>query len=219
MKNSRLDHIVIGAATLEQGVDYVRTVLGVTIAPGGKHTKMGTHNCVMSLRHDVYLEVIAIDPDAEGPLRPRWYGLDDPFVRARLQRQPALLTWVVNNSDIELLGSESAFPFGVVTPMWRGDLEWSITIPADGGLPAAGMLPTLLQWRSSSHPTCGMSDTGCKLQRLELYHPQIDWIESILASVGAIDCIGRHSLPVNAAPYLVAHIMTPFGVRQMSTQH
>jgi hypothetical protein len=219
MESSHLDHIVIGAATLDEGVAYVRSTLGVTIPPGGKHTKMATHNCVTSLGHDVYLEVIAVDPNAEAPLRPRWYGLDDPFVIARLQRQPALLTWVVNSTDIESVVAQNSFPFGAITPMCRGDLEWSITIPADGGLPSAGMLPTLLQWRTDDHPASLMADTGCTLQRLELYHPQIEWIESILVGVGAIDCIERNSLVANATPYLVAHIMTPSGIRQLFSHH
>ncbi len=217
MKSSHLDHIVIGAATLDEGVEYVRSTLGVTIPPGGKHTKMATHNCVMSLGHDVYLEVIAVDPNAEAPLRPRWYGLDDPFVVARLKRQPALLTWVVNSADIVSVVAQNCFPFGAVPPLCRGDLEWSITIPADGGLPADGMLPTLLQWRTDDHPARLMADAGCTLQRLELHHSQIEWIESILVDVGAIDCVERNPLAANATPYLVAQIMTPSGLRQLSS--
>ncbi|MDH3376765.1 MAG: VOC family protein [Gammaproteobacteria bacterium] len=219
MKTSCLDHIVIGAATLDEGVAYVRSKLGVMIPPGGNHTKMATHNCVMSLGHDVYLEVIAVDPNANAPLRPRWFGLDDPYVKARLQRQPALLTWLVNCANIESVVAQNSFPFGAVTSMCRGDLEWSITLPADGGLPAAGMLPTLLQWRTDDHPARRMADTGCTLQRLQLYHPHIEWIESILAGVGALDCIERNSIAANATPYLVAHIMTPSGVRQFFSHH
>jgi hypothetical protein len=44
-----LDHIVIGAATLEDGVRFVKQKLGVDIPPGGKHPLMSTHNHVMQL--------------------------------------------------------------------------------------------------------------------------------------------------------------------------
>ncbi|MEO7742546.1 MAG: VOC family protein [Usitatibacter sp.] len=44
-----LDHLVIAAATLEEGVRYVEAQLGVTMGPGGKHATMGTHNRLLSL--------------------------------------------------------------------------------------------------------------------------------------------------------------------------
>ena len=75
--NTRLDHIVIAAADLDSGADYVNEKLGVDIPPGGRHEMMGTHNRVMSLGNDIYLEVIAINPDMDSPQCPRWFGLDD----------------------------------------------------------------------------------------------------------------------------------------------
>lgn len=41
---TRIDHLVIGAADLTQGIDYVNECLGVDIPYGGAHEKMGTHN-------------------------------------------------------------------------------------------------------------------------------------------------------------------------------
>ena len=59
---NRLDHIVIAAASLAQGGDFLRELLGVDIPAGGAHDAMGTHNLLMQLGEDRYLEVIAIDP-------------------------------------------------------------------------------------------------------------------------------------------------------------
>ena len=84
----QLDHIVIGAKTLEQGVVFVKNVMGVEMPFGGVHRQMGTHNHLMQLGKDVFLEVIAVDPDGDRIERPRWYGLDDPFVKERIERQP-----------------------------------------------------------------------------------------------------------------------------------
>lgn len=72
-----LDHLVIGAASLEAGVEYVKEVLGVDIPAGGHHEKMGTCNHLMQLGKDVFLEVIAIDKTLAAPSRPRWYGLEN----------------------------------------------------------------------------------------------------------------------------------------------
>jgi len=44
---TRIDHLVIGAADLTQGIDYVKECLGVDMPYGGEHEKMGTHNHLM----------------------------------------------------------------------------------------------------------------------------------------------------------------------------
>ena len=216
--NTCLDHIVIGAANLEQGVTYVREMLGIEIPPGGEHVHMGTHNHLMQLGNEIFLEVMAINPKAVAPNRPRWFGLDDPFVKAQLEHQPRLLTWVVNTADITLLQQQSTFNFGAIASMNRGDIEWLITVPADGSLPGAGMLPTLIEWRNYPHPSNRYPDLGCSLQRLEIYHPNLDWLKLILESIGAQECVELYSLSANVAPYMVAYVQTPSGVKQLSSK-
>ena len=216
--NTHLDHIVIGAATLDEGVRYVKRKLGVDIPPGGEHPQMGTHNHVMRLGDDVYLEVVAVNPAAAAPDRPRWFGLDDPFVCACLRHQPRLLTWVVNTADVAQLVQKSSYPFGPIEALSRGRLEWLITIPEDGGLPASGLLPTLIQWRVDSHPARRMANLGCELRGLEIYHAQMDWLGSILAEIGASPHIDLHALKKNTPPCLVAHIETPSGLKTLSSR-
>ena len=41
---SQIDHLVIAAHSLQQGVEWCESVLGVTPAAGGEHEKYGTHN-------------------------------------------------------------------------------------------------------------------------------------------------------------------------------
>lgn len=216
--NTRLDHIVIGAANLEQGVKYIRESLGIDVPPGGEHFHMGTHNHLMQLGNEMFLEVMAINPKAAAPNRPRWFGLDDPFVKTELERQPRLLTWVVNTPDIALLQQQSKFNFGAIASMNRGDIEWLITVPDDGNLPGAGMLPTLIEWGNDFHPSDRYPDLGCSLQRLEIHHPNLDWLKSILESIGANQCVELFSLPANVAPYLVASIETPSGLKELSSK-
>ncbi len=66
-----IDHLVAAAGTLEQGREWLAGRLGVAPQPGGRHVLMGTHNLVLRLGADVYLEIIAIDSAAEAPARPR----------------------------------------------------------------------------------------------------------------------------------------------------
>ena len=73
---AELDHIAVVAPDLAAGVAWVREALGVEMPPGGRHPEMGTHNHLVGLGPDVYLEVIAIDQDAAAPRHRRWFGLD-----------------------------------------------------------------------------------------------------------------------------------------------
>jgi hypothetical protein len=50
----QLDHLVIAAATLEEGVAWCEATLGVTPGPGGKHPLMGTHNRLLSIATAVF---------------------------------------------------------------------------------------------------------------------------------------------------------------------
>lgn len=212
-----LDHIVIGAAALEQGVAYVKEQLGVEIPKGGEHAAMGTHNHLMQLGGEVFLEVIAIDPKAPAPSRPRWYGLDDPYVRCRLARRPQLLAWVVNTTDIARTQERTAFSLGAPVPVSRDDLSWLFGIPDDGRLLAGGMLPYFIQWPAGVRPAGRMADRGCRLIRIEIHHPRVEWLSSILSAMDAERFVSLNRLPDNASPILTVRIDTPTGIKALRT--
>jgi hypothetical protein len=95
-----LDHLVVAAATLADGIDYIAEIAGVTPQPGGKHAAMGTHNALVRLSERTYLEIIAIDPEGTRPPRPRWFGLDGIALQAELTERPRLIHWVARTTDI-----------------------------------------------------------------------------------------------------------------------
>ena len=208
---NNLDHIVVAASSLQQGVDYVHEILGVEIPVGGFHQTMGTHNHVMQLGNDAYLEVIAIDPDAEPPRHPRWFGLDEALVRAAVQQQPRLITWVMNTADIHQVVDTAGFEIGTPTALSRNDLKWEIALPNDGRLLAGGMLPYCIQWHSTPHPSQGMADFDCLLQSLTIHHNRPRWITARLDAVGASHLVDVEAIDDSEAPYLSAVIDTPAG--------
>lgn len=216
--NTQLDHIVIGAATVAEGVAYVQAELGVTLPFGGEHPRMGTHNHLMQLSATTFLEVIAVNPQAAPPARPRWFGLDDPFIQAQLQQQPRLLTWVVNTEDVAAVHAQSLVRLGEIIPQVRGQLEWLITIPTDGHLLGAGLIPTVIQWQVEGHPARAMADLKCGLVGLHLYHPYLAWLEAALNAIGAAGLATIHALPPNTPPYIVAEFVTPMGIKRLSSK-
>ena len=142
MPTAKLDHIVIGAANLKQGVAWAESKMGVEVPTGGRHEKMGTHNCVMSLGGDRYLEIIAIDPQAAQIDRPRWFGLDNPKIRRELAQAPRLLSWAINTADIHTairnLG-DRGIAVGLTTEaMSRDSLSWEVGFANDGSLIDSG---------------------------------------------------------------------------------
>ena len=162
-----LDHLVIAARTLEEGAAWVESKLGVAMdAAIGKHALMGTHNRLLRLDAKRFLEVIAIDPDAPAPSRPRWFALDAPAMRQRLENGPALIHWVDRTDDIE--AALGTYPEEVeILPIARGPYRWRMGVPRDGRLPARGTLATLIQWESA-HPWDALPETGVSLLEFHL---------------------------------------------------
>ena len=212
---TQIDHLVVGALSLEQGVEYIRESLGVDMPYGGIHMEMGTHNHLMQIGKNMFLEIIAINNEINRPKSPRWYGLDDPFIRKQIEIQPTLLTWVVNTSNIHELMQQATFSPGKAEVIRRGDLSWYFGLPSDGRLLAGGMLPYVIEWLTDKHPSENMVNLGCNLQGLEIHHPYSLWLQSALQSIDAANLVKINSLPENDLPYLKAQIKTPTGIKEL----
>ena len=160
-----LDHIALTSATLQEGVDLVETALGVKLAVGGKHPLMATHNRLLGLG-DVYLEVIAIDPEASTPAQPRWFDMD------RFRGRPRLTNWIARTDDMDADLARSPQGTGHPITLARGDYRWTMAVPADGILPFDNAFPALIQWLTPMHPTQALPDCGVRLKTLTITHPQ-----------------------------------------------
>lgn len=162
-----LDHVIVAARNLAEGGDWVERRLGVAPVAGGKHAFMGTHNRLLRLGERCYLEVIAIDPEASAPGRPRWFELDRPAMRSRLELGPALIHWAERTPDIERAHAAGGGLHGEILAGERGEYRWRITVPRDGSLPGEGRLPTLIQWEGGRHPALTLPESGCEIVELE----------------------------------------------------
>jgi hypothetical protein len=202
------DHLVVAAATLEQGETYLEQRLGVRPQRGGKHLAMGTHNSLLKLGAQRFLEVIAIDPEASAPPHPRWFGLDTTVLQSALCARPRLVHWVARTADIDAARRALPIDPGAVHELTRGAFAWRITVPADGSLPAGGVLPTLIQWADTRHPADTMPEVGVRLVALAGAHPQPGVIRSSLATLALAETI---KITYAAQPRLAAMLQTPRG--------
>lgn len=160
--NARVDHLVVAVASLEQGAAWCAATLGAQPSGGGKHPLMGTHNRVLSIGSerfpDCYLELIAIDPQAEAIARPRWFGLDDLGLQAAVGERPQLIHAVARTRMLEMVrwglincGLNPGEPLVARRDTPQGPLKWRITVRDDGRTECAGALPTLIEWQGP-HP-------------------------------------------------------------------
>ena len=203
-----LDHLIVAAATLEQGEDHLERLLGVRPQRGGKHVAMGTHNSLLRLDKKVYLEVIAIDPEASPPTRPRWFALESAAMRGALADAPRLIHWVARIDDINLARRACAIDPGPAHSMERGAFRWRITVPDDGHLPGDGVLPTLIQWSDALHPTETMLESRVRLVALSVAHPEPARIRSALDRLALGETL---KVTFGTPPRLGAMLQTPRG--------
>jgi hypothetical protein len=180
---ARIDHLIVGAASLDEGVAWCEATLGVVPGPGGEHPLMGTHNRLLrvaTVDHPrAYFEIIAVQPGRTPQRARRWFDLDDEELRDTLARSgPRLLHFVASVPDVRQalaalgkLGMDrgEAVAASRMTP--RGLLEWQITVRDDGQRLFGGVLPTLIEW-GATHPASAMPESGVTLQSLTCSHPQ-----------------------------------------------
>ena len=217
MGSARVDHLVVTACSLEEGVSWCEATLGVTPGPGGRHDFMGTHNRLLAIGGhafpDAYLEIIAIDPQAPAPAHPRWFDLDSPALRQRIATHgPQLTHFVARVPDVagaaralRALGQEpgEVRPASRMTP--RGELRWQITVRDDGARLFDGALPTLIEW-GPVHPTQDMAPCGIRLESLQAHHPAHEKLAAAFMAIGLGD-VQTHA----GEPGLAAALHTPKG--------
>jgi Glyoxalase-like domain len=230
--NAQLDHLVVAARTLQEGVDWCEATLGITPGAGGEHPLFGTHNRLFRIATvnfpRAYFEIIAINSEAPravntpaNPLNKRWFDLDNEDLQSAIKASPRLVHFVANTNDVskacaalEKLGIDRgpAVQASRMTP--AGLLQWQITVRSDGQRLFNGGLPTLIEWGEKGsdpavaiHPANNMPDSGVALQSLHMVSPQAAQLQA------AHQAIGLQGIRVTqGTPNLTATLLTPKGL-------
>ena len=225
--NTQIDHLVVVASTLAQGVHWAEQTLGIVPGPGGEHVQFGTHNRLFKIATPsfawAYLEIIAIDPQAarrpQSP-RVRWFDMDDAHVQAAVAVAPRLVHFVANTTDIHAAHAalnEQGIDRGAVMAASRdtarGMLHWQITVRDDGRRLLDGVLPSLIQWGRPGdkepmqmHPRNSLPRSRVSLHGLAVMHPEAQRLKAAYAAIGLT------GIPITPGPAnLCATLRTPRG--------
>ena len=199
-----LDHIIYAAPSLSTGIDELERRLGVRATRGGKHPAWGTHNALIALGDDAYLEIFAPDPEAPAPDTPRPFGLDD-------LRASRIVTWIAKGTDLERIVARAeslGVSLGAVQSggRRRSDgvfLTWNITDPLAHRM--GGVVPFFIDWGDTPHPAATAAP-GCALIGVRAEHPDPNRVGAVLAGLGLDLRVGP-----GPAPALIATIRSPRG--------
>jgi len=165
----KIDHIAYAVPKLNEGISYLKKVLGCEINMGGRHLTKGTHNALVNLGNDIYLEIISTDPNNQEIAAPRWMGVD-------LIEQPMATRWALKtndlNSDLQALkkyNAALAVSFEGSRKKQDGSmLNWQMALPLPD--PAVEIAPFFVDWKDSAHPTYSL-EQACELLAIKFYHP------------------------------------------------
>ncbi len=230
---TQIDHLVVMAASLDEGVQWCEDTLGITPGPGGEHEKYGTHNRLFKIASPefplAYFEIIAINPLAVIPKRaqvPRWFDMDNPTLQKSVAQGPRLVHFVSSTEDVKAArhvlrtqGIERGQVVHASRKSSKGTLNWQITVREDGERLFNGCLPTLIQWGKPEatdplrlHPRNSLPRSGVTLQSLSVSHPSGAKLQA------AFDAIGLAHIAIETGPAnLVASLQTPKGLVQLQS--
>ena len=206
-----VDHLLLGAADLDEGVNWFESLTGVRAVAGGSHPGGGTRNALASLGGRRYLEIIAPDPEQAT----YQFHLD-----VRALAEPRVITWAADTQDIEALARRAAEvghklfgpasgsrerPDGV-TLRWRtaGVLTRLGTGPIEP-------LPFFIAWAPESRHPSSDAPGGCALERLTFQHSDPSRLQDALGALGIDAVVIR-----GPEPRLVATLKTPRGTVELS---
>ncbi len=230
---TQIDHVVIVAKNLEQGVQWCEATLGVVPQPGGEHALQGTHNRLLKIAtpaHPLaYLEIIAINPSAKraAGAGKRWFDMDDAALQAAVAAEPRWVHFVANTdalqaarAALQALGMERGPAQQASRHTRKGVLQWQITVRDDGQRLFNGALPSLIQWGKAGdaeplrlHPRNSLPRSGVSLQHIAVSHPSADKLQAAYAALG----LEGIALTAGPADMLLA-LRTPKGVVELRSQ-
>ena len=174
-----LDHIILAINDLERGIRDFTERTGVRPQLGGENRGRGTHNALVSLGSQCYLEIVA--PISTQP--------DSTLTSLLTKNELTPLNWALRTRDIEgLVALLRARGFAISDPKSgsrvRPDstvVSWQIARLQDSTLSVA---PFFIEWSVASPHPGSTSPPGCTLSDLHLVERRPERLSRLLTTLG-----------------------------------
>jgi hypothetical protein len=208
---SAVDHLLLGVADLDRGIDWIDKNSGVHAAPGGVHPGAGTRNALLSLGAGHYLEIIAPDPGQAG-------AKDDRHLREL--PSPRLIALALTTTDIDSVAAKARKARLEVSGPRDGSrrlpsgqvLSWrTLAIVNDLGAGPIQPVPFFIQWAPGSPHPSSASPQGCVLESLEFAHPDPPRLNVVFEALGLDGDVAAGS-----EVRIIARLKTPNGRVELS---
>lgn len=187
---AHIDHLIVGVADLEAGIDLMEQLTGVRAVIGGSHPGSGTRNALMSLGDGTYLEQLAPDPGQ---------ALDNAEIRElRSLTKPTPIGWAVSGAtEADLRDSLVArgISLSQSVPGSRRKPDGSILRWTTLGYAALDnpLAPFFIFWDDPPLHPSRTSPRGCRLGEVKIDHAAAEQLRQ------AIDPL-RLGISITAAP-------------------
>jgi len=186
---THIDHLILGVANLDDGIEQFERRTGVRPACGGKHPT-GTHNALVSLGDGIYLEIVALQPGAVPP---------PEFAALSFLKELTPVGWAVASTDLEALRNELAAADLPVTEPDAGSratpsgstLRWQ-TFRLQTGFREA---PFFIVWSADSPHPSATNPSGCTLSALTIASPMGEVLERLCTALELPVTVTRAASP------------------------
>lgn len=166
----------------------MRDCLGIEPLFGGTHPEMATHNMLLRLGDDIFVEVIAVEPDVEVPVGPQWFGLRElEAVRRDWQEGRRLRTWVARTDEFDAALLRHGDLLGRKTRVSRGERCWFFSVRPDGSLAESGVVPSIIDWGVRGSPAPRMPNLGARMLEFVIEHPDPIWVSNLYRGLKLIN--------------------------------
>lgn len=177
----RIDHIAYAVPDLAKGCKDLEEKLGCQVIIGGRHLNNGTHNALVNLGNEIYLELLAIDQENIDIQAPRWMGVD-------IITEPRVTRWAIKSDDLTSeLANLKKYNEGLAQS-FEGSrkkqdgtiLRWHMALPLPS--PEIELAPFAVDWKDSIHPTKSLPDE-CELIGIEFKDPNPSAIHELFSTL------------------------------------
>lgn len=176
---NKIDHFVFFHPNLEEGIEYIKNLIGIKAEIGGQHLGRGTWNAIFSLGNDCYFEIISPDPKQLTFESARWMGVDN-------FKTPQFIRWAASVTNLQETLEQAKKRGLVLGEIQEGSrklgdgntLKWQLTEPSMSE--EIEPVPFLIKWTGAVHPSKGR-EVQATLHKLILSHPDADLLKQQLS--------------------------------------